>query len=343
MGEARTVHVGGPWFDELSVGQVFAGAPAVTLTPGHAAMHLALFGDRLRLPLDATLGQEVTGRADPLVHPNLVCNVVIGQTTEASQRVMGNLFYRGLVLLRPVFVGDTLRTRTTVVGLKQNRSRPGRAPSGVVALQVQAENQCGEPVLDFWRCPMLPLRDADAETGHADDFSSIPAELDRDLLAAAVPADWRLDVFRSRSGGDGRPPVEPGTTYVVEGRDTVTSAPELARLTLNLAAVHTDAAASGYRRRLVYGGHTIAMAGAQLVRALPDLVTMLGWRSCDHLAPVFEGDVLRTEVTVEATHPLAGRSDGGSLIDLAARVYADADDDGEERAVLDWRLVALVA
>ena len=342
MGEARTVRVGGPWFDELRVGQVFDDAPAVTITSGHAAMHLALFGDRLRLPLDATLSEAVTGRTEPLAHPNLVCNVVIGQTTQASQRVMGNLFYRGLVLLRPVFVGDTLRTRPTVVGLKQNRARPGKQASGLVALQVQAQNQDGEPVLDFWRCPMLPLRDPETETGHADDFSSIPAELDLDRLIAAVPAGWRLDPFRDRIAA-ARPALETleaGAIFVVEGRDTVTAAPELVRLTLNMAAVHTDAEVSGYRRRLVYGGHTISMAGAQVLRALPDIVTILGWRGCDHTGPVFEGDVLRTEVTVEATHPLDG---GAGLVDLRAMVYAGGDGQADERGVLDWRLVALVA
>jgi acyl dehydratase len=343
MGEARTVRVGGPWFDELTVGQVFDDAPAVTITSGHAAMHLALFGDRLRLPLDVTLCEAVTGHRQPLAHPNLVCNVVIGQTTHASQRVIGNLFYRGLVLLRPVFVGDTLSTRTTVVGLKQNRARPGRPASGLVALQVQAENQDGEPVLDFWRCPMLPLRNPETETGHADDFSSIPAELARERLVGAVPAGWRLEEFRSRLGRGRFPSLdtpEPGTTFVVEGRDTVTAAPELVRLTLNLAAVHTDAAVSGYGRRLVYGGHTISTAGAQVLRALPDLVTIVGWRSCDHTGPVFEGDVLRSEVTIEGARPL---DDGAGLVDLRTNVFACADDDQDERPVLDWRLVALVA
>jgi acyl dehydratase len=345
MAERRAVSVGGPWFDDLSVGQVFDDAPAVTITSGHAAVHLALFGDRLRLPLDGPLCEAVTGRSELLAHPNLVCNVVIGQTTGASQRVIGNLFYRGLVLQRPVFVGDTLRTRTTVVGLRQNRTKPGRPASGLVALEVHSENQHGEPVLDFWRCPMLPLRDETAATGHADDFSAIPAKLDPDRLRAAVPDGWHLDALRSRHGATRFDQLEAGDRFAVEGRDTVTGAPELARMTLNLAAVHTDAAASTYRRRLVYGGHTISMAGAQLLRALPDVVTILGWRSCDHTGPVFEGDVLRTEVTVEATTPLG---DGSGLVDLRAEVFATADgsggeDDAGERTVLDWRLVVLAA
>src|SRR5690606_11310680 len=77
--------------------------------------------------------------------------------------------------------------------------------------------------------------------------------------------------------------------FVVTGGDVVTSAPELARLTLNIAKVHHDAAASG-QGRLVYGGHTIGLALHQAVRALPELVTVVAWHGCDHTGPVREGD-----------------------------------------------------
>ena len=121
--ERHPMLVGGPWFEDFERGQVYAGAPGLTVTAGHAALHQALTGDRLRLALDAALCREVTGDERQLVHPNLVCDVSIGQSTEPSQRVRGNLFYRGLVLARPVFVGQTLRTQTEIVALKQNRRR----------------------------------------------------------------------------------------------------------------------------------------------------------------------------------------------------------------------------
>jgi acyl dehydratase len=326
------VRVGGPFFEDLERGQVFDDAPALTLTAGHAALHQALSGDRLRLPLDAVLSRAVTGRAEPFAHPTLVCHVAIGQSTGASQRVRGNLFYRGLQFLRPVHLGDTLRTRVEVVALRQNARKPGRPATGLVALRMQVSNQQQQVVLDFWRCPMIPLRDPHVETGHHDDFDHIPTEIALDALAA--PWDWRLEHFPK--GGE----LEVGTVYDVEVRDTVTSAPELARATLNLAATHTDPAASAYGRRLVYGGHTISIAGAQATRALPDLVTILAWRSCDHTGPVFEGDVLRTELEVEAVHPGAGFR----LAELRAIVHATrADGSGEDDPVLDWRFIALVA
>jgi acyl dehydratase len=326
------VRVGGPYFEDLARGQVYADAPGLTLTSGLAALHQALSGDRLRLPLDHVLSAAVTDRAEPLAHPTLVCHVAIGQTTAPSQRVRGNLFYRGLRLLRPVHLGDTLRTRTEVVALRQNRTKPGRAPTGLAVLRVQVSNQHEEPVLDYWRCPMIPLRDPAAETGHADSFDDIPADA---RAVDDLPWGWRLGAFRPTE-------TEPGTVYDIEVRDTVTGAPELARATLNLAATHTDPGASVYGRRLVYGGHTISIAGAHASRALPDLVTIVAWRSCDHTGPVFEGDVLRTELHVEAVHP----RDGYQLIDLRAVVHAcPAEEAGDpsaaDKPVLDWRFVAL--
>jgi acyl dehydratase len=336
--EAHRVTVEGPYFEDFEVGKVYDDAPGVTLTSGHAAAHQAVVGDRLRMPLDVTLSSAVTGRDEPLAHPNLVCDVAIGQSTGPSQRVRGNLFYRGLVLLRPVFIGDTLHTTTEVVGLKQNRSASG---TGLVALRIQTTNQHGEPVLDFWRCPMIPMRDPTAQTGHGDAFEHIPTELDLAPIALSARSHWNLDAFRARTPGPHAGDLWPNTVYSVSGRDTVTSAPELARLTLNIAMAHTDATSSAHGRRLVYGGHTIGIAAAQTTRALPNLVTLVAWRGCEHVGPVFEGDILSTEVTVTAVHPLERDRVGGGLVDLRAVVTTERA--GSLTPVLDWRFIGLMA
>jgi len=333
------IEVAGPWFEDFERGQVFDEAPGLTLTDGHAAVHQAITGDRLRLALDGPLCRTVTGSERRLAHPALVCDVAIGQSTGPTERVRGNLFYRGLVLLRPVFVGDTLLTRTEVVGLKQNRPRDDGAATGLVALRITTSDQDGEPVLDFWRCPMIPLRDPAAATGHADRFEDIPAELDRDRTRAAVPAGWRLEALRGDGPGGELAGLRAGDVFAVAARETVTAAPELARLTLNVARAHTDARGSVYGRRLVYGGHTISVAAAHAARALPALATILAWHGCDHLGPVFEGDALSTELTIEATEPLPG---GGGLVDVRAAVVAEREGEPARLPVLDWRFVALM-
>ncbi|MGE5539598.1 MAG: MaoC family dehydratase [Gemmatimonas sp.] len=321
--------------------------PSVTVTDGLAALHQAVFGDRLRLPLDHTLSKDVTGDTRALVHPMLATNIAIGMSTYATQRVKANLFYRGLVLQRPVFVGDTLTTTTRAVALKQNAPKPGRAATGLVVLEITTVNQRGETVLHFWRCPMIACRDPDARTGHADSFDAIPESIADSEIKAAVPR-WNLSRFRERVPGSHFESLKIGTTYAIEGRDSVTSAPEMARATLNLAATHFDAAASTYGQRLIFGGHTIALAAAAAVRALPEMVTIVAWRSCDHLAPVFEGDMLATRIEVTGLTPLAS----GGLADLRAVVTAEPGEAGRaalkvapgtKTDVLDWRFVALFA
>ena len=324
-----------PWFEDLGVGALFTSAPALTLTEGHAALHQAIVGDRLRLALDRTLATAVLGEGPAAAHPGLVWDTAIGQSTVATGRVIANLFYRGLLLRRPVRIGDTLRTTTEVVARRENRPREGRRPTGLALLRIRTVDQEDRPVLDFTRCAMLPLRDAPAgepgdEVGHAADLASEP------LRAATAGLD--LAAFREAAPGPHFADVADGWTWDGGSGDVVDSAPALARMTLNVAAAHLDADAAGRGRRLVYGGHTIGLAAGQATRALPALVTVLGWHAADHTAPVFEGDTLRSRIELERREPLPG---GGGLAHLRSRVHATRD--GEEAEVLDWRFVGVLA
>jgi acyl dehydratase len=327
----------GPFFEQLEVGQRIERAPALTLTHGHAAIHQAIVADRLRLSLDAGLSADVIGAPSPLAHPALVWDVAIGQSTLVTRRVIANLFYRGLVFRRAPVIGDTLHTTTEVVALRQNSRKPDRGATGLAVLRVRTVDQMQRPVLDFWRCAMLPLADPDGETGAADDLDAFSADLDPASLPAAVEG-WRLDAYRDAVGGRPFDELADGATWVVQGGDVVSSAPELARLTLNVATAHHDATGTG--RRLVYGGHTIGIAASQLTRALPDLVTIVAWHGCDHLAPVLEGDTLTSEIELERRQPLAA---GGGLVHLRSRVQAHREPDGKSHPVLDWRLVGVMA
>lgn len=324
---------GGPYFDDLHVGQVFPGAPSMTLSPGVAAVHQSILGDRLRLPLDAELSQAVTGSTAPLAHPGLVCDVAIGQSTLVTQHVKANLFYRGLVFYRFPAIGDSLFTRTEVVGLKKNSAKPGRAPTGLVALRMTTIDQADRLVLDFYRCAMLPLSPGAAPDAaeHADDLSTIGTDL---VPPPSATQEWNGAVFRERIPG---PHFDPGMAGAVlrSSADTVSSAPELARLTLNIAAVHHDSRVGG--RRLVYGGHTIGLALAQATRLLPNLATVLGWESCNHTGPVHEGDTLYSDLHIESAQP----TDHGGVLTLRSLVYAVSESDEPDRQVLDWRFTAL--
>jgi len=330
----QVTEVGGPFFDDLEVGQIFDAAPAVTITQGLAAVHQAILGDRLRLPLDANLSATVAH--GPLAHPGLVTDLAIGQSTLATHHVKANLFYRGLRFRRFPFLGDTLFTTTEVVGLKENSAKPGRKPTGLAALRMNTFDQNGETVLDFYRCAMLPLSEEPDPLRyvHSDDLSLIGQKGASDWSA---PPNWDLASYRNQIPGGHFDASLVGSVLRSSG-DVVTSAPELARMTLNIAATHHDERV-GVTGRLVYGGHTIGLALSQATRAIPNLVTVLGWHSCDHTGPVHEGDTLVSDLHVESAQPL---DTGGGIVELRSIVHAHRRTE-KPTAVLDWRFTALLA
>jgi acyl dehydratase len=322
----------GPYYDDLRPGHRFEPAPAITIGPGECAQYQAIVGDALAISLSRTVGEAVTGVAGGVVNPALVLHVAIGQSTVATRRVIANLFYRGVVVPRPMPVGTTLTTTVEVRGMRETSRKPDRPPRGLVLLAMRTVDESGAVVADFERCAMLPFRDAGAQPGFAGDLGPAASDLDLGAYASYVPSGWDL-----------RPLPERDTSWRIGERredplhDTVTDATALVRLTQNLAAPHRDAALGQRGRRLVYGGHTIGLAQASLVRLLPSAATVIGWHSCDHVGPVFEDDLLHVSATLDAVHELDGAGRDGRL--LAFTVLVDAVRDGLDAPVpvLDWK------
>lgn len=332
-----TIEVDGPFYEDLAVGDRFEQAPAMQLTSGIAAAHHAIVGGRLRLPFDPALSSRVTGRAEPFAAPALVWDVSIGQSTLVTRRAIANLFYRGLVFRRAPAIGDTLRTVTTITGLRPVTPKPGRSPRGLVVMRIETTDQDGHAILDFHRCAMLPARQESTEGIMGEMEPTLPALTPAQRAAAA--ASWDLDAYRSTVPGPHFGALSSGTSYRVAGGDLVSSAPELARLTMNLAIIHHDRTATASGERLVYGGHTIGLAAAQLTRALPSLLTILSWDACDHVGPVYEGDTLHSEIIIIGHVALPT---GGGLVHLRSRVRA-IDHGGAVSDVLDWKFTGLFA
>jgi acyl dehydratase len=322
----------GPYFDDFRVGETLPPAPPITIGVGETALYQAIVGDPYALALSRPLVHAVTGDPRPIVNPALALHFSIGQSTVATRRVVANLFYRGVILRRPVRVGETLSTTVEVRGLKETSRKADRPPRGMALIGIHTISDTGDVIADYERCALVPLRDP-APTGHADDLGAAQSPLDLatyapfapiawNLTPLGAPTDWQLDETRDD-------PM----------RDTVTDAPALVRLTQNQAAVHRDARLGQQGRRLVYGGHTIGLAQASLARLLPSLAHVIGWHSCDHVGPVFEDDVLSFSSQLTATQPLAD----GRLLAFRVLVHAEREGAGvggaESAHVLDWQPV----
>jgi acyl dehydratase len=83
----------------------------------------------------------------------LMIGLSVGDTTLGT--LVANLGYDKLVMPKPVFLGDTLRASSKVVGLKESQSRPN---AGIVTFQHELLNQRDEVVCSCLRSALLKKR-----------------------------------------------------------------------------------------------------------------------------------------------------------------------------------------
>jgi acyl dehydratase len=80
----------------------------------------------------------------------LMVGLSVGETTLGT--LVANLGYDKLVMPKPVFLGDTLRAETEIVGLKESKSRPD---AGIVTFLHRCLNQRDEVVCQCERTALL--------------------------------------------------------------------------------------------------------------------------------------------------------------------------------------------
>lgn len=325
MNPALTIPPDGPYYDDLVTGFEFSMPSGITVDHGLAAAYLAISGDAPSLAIDAELCRAVTGSSERLANAALVMHLSVGASTVATKLVIANLFYRNVIIRRPVFIGETIQTTTRVLGMADASAKPGVAPRGKLLLGMQTvSTRTGDVIIDYERCPLLPCRSSEPP-GHHDDLGQATTDLDLERFVAGIDTGWNLEPLGEHDEW------AIGEVRSDPLRDVVDQATSLVRLSQNVAAAHRDAERSPYDRRLVYGGHTFALGSASLTRQLRGLATVVGWQACDHLAPVFEGD------TLSFRHTLIDEINVANGWCRAIRVEVVAHRPGSEPVkVLDW-------
>lgn len=317
----------GPYYDEFKQGMIIPPLPPVTVTEADNVAYRMITGDQHLPSADRACYQAVAGAGSGsgMVYPSLAMQYSIGQTTNATRRAIANLYYRSVRILRPVEVGETLHTTTTVLGLADSRPK-GDLHRGKVWLGIETTGDQG-PVVRYERCALVASRGG--SPGHGDEIPGPSDPVPLADVADLVPA-WDLSSLPTTEWAV-------GTEASDAMRDHVDLAPALARMTFNQAFVHRDAAASIYGKRLVYGGHVQGLAQASLSRVLPGIATVVAWDGCDHVGPAFEGDLLafRHKLVEELA------VDGGRLMRFEIR-GATVDAEGNQGDdILVWTPVVL--
>ncbi len=126
------------WFDDLTVGDHWW-SPGRTVTEADLVAFCGLSGDFHPLHTDAEYAAQTPFGAR-LVHGALVLSLATGQRGRlpfVGQALVAFAEIRSWVFRRPVFIGDTMRTRTQIAELIPTRD--GRR--GVVVQRVEVRNQ----------------------------------------------------------------------------------------------------------------------------------------------------------------------------------------------------------
>jgi acyl dehydratase len=148
----------GRYFDELEPGMTFTHQPGRTVTETDNLLFTALTMNPQPLHLDAEFAKGTQhGRilVNSIFTLGLVVGLSVGETTLGT--TIGNLGFDETTFPNPVFVGDTITARTTVLEKRLSKSRPDR---GIVIFEHEGVNQRGEVVVRCRRGAMMMTRPA---------------------------------------------------------------------------------------------------------------------------------------------------------------------------------------
>ena len=303
----------GRFFEDFRLGEEIRHAVPRTVGEGDAAVYLALTGARFPLHCAAPVARSLGLPAAPL-DDLLAINLVFGRTVaDVSQTALANLGYAEGRFGVPLYPGDTLAARSTVIGLKESSSRR----TGTVYVRSIGENQRGEMVLDYVRWVLLPKRDAAAPAPEpvvpglaaavGADRVLVPPGLDAaayDVAVAGSPALWE-----DYAAGEA---IDHGAGVTIEEACHMMAT----RLYQNSARIHFNQHAerhSRFGRRVVYGGHVISLARALSANGLANAIKLVAIHGGRHALPTFAGDTIYAWSEVLETAALPGRRDLGLL------------------------------
>ena len=124
------------FFDDLSEGQVFISLGR-TVTEADIVNFAGLSGDFNPIHIDHAFAAKTPFRR-PIAHGLLVVSIASGLSSKSPPlRIQAFLGVKNLLFHEPVFIGDTIRVKCTVVSKESN----GRGRRGIITWLRQVYNQ----------------------------------------------------------------------------------------------------------------------------------------------------------------------------------------------------------
>ena len=300
----------GNFFEDFKLDQKTIHPLPRTISDGDVSFYIALTGSRFALHSSAELAKQM-GYKDRPLDDILMFHLVFGKSViDVSLNAIANLGYAEVSFPAPVFVGDTVRLESTVIGLKENSN----GKTGNVFVHSQGYNQHNELILSLKRWVMVHKRDHSMTSGIKEIPSfeeSLPISDD-----IAIPAIKNLDMSQTGSQFFWEDYEKGERLDHPEGITIDNSDHTLAtKLYQNNAKVHFDdhmMKAGKMGQRLMYGGHVISICRSISFNGLGNAMWLYSINSGAHANPTFAGDTIYcySEVLEVIEHP---RKDIGLL------------------------------
>ncbi|MGX9356579.1 MaoC family dehydratase [Roseobacteraceae bacterium S113] len=280
----------GRFFEDYSIGQVINHAVPRTISGGERALYHALYPARHALYSSDEFARNCGLKASP-VDDLVAFHVVFGKSVpDISLNAVANLGYAEARWIKPVYPGDTLRSSSEVIGLKQNSS----GKTGVVYVRTTGTNQHGEAVMSFVRWVMVRKRNVETPAPEAVVPQTASHVAPEDLI---LPEG--LDFTRYDAELAGEPHL--WSDYAIGERIdhvdgvTIEEAEHMlaTRLWQNTAKTHFDGTLRPDGKRLIYGGHVISMARSLSFNGLANAQMIAAINAGSHANPCFAGDTIR--------------------------------------------------
>jgi len=280
----------GHFFEDYRIGQTIHHAVPRTVSGGERAIYHALYPARHALYSSDEFARASGLPKSPL-DDLLAFHVVFGKSVpDISLNAVANLGYGEGLFCRPVFEGDTLKSSSEVIGLKQNSN----GKTGVVWVHTKGTNQHGDVVVEFKRWVMVRKRDVDAPAPE-----TVVPDLAKALSADQLPIPEGLN-FTGYDYTLAGEPYRWGDYAIGEKIDhvdgtTIEEAEHMlaTRLWQNTAKVHFDTSARPDATRLIYGGHVISLARTLSFNGLANAQMIVGLNAGAHVNPCLAGTTVR--------------------------------------------------
>ncbi len=305
----------GRFFEDFKLGDILVHATPRTVTEGDRALYTSLYPTRFVLNSSDNFAQQSGFDESPL-DDLIAFHVAFGKTVpDVSLNAVANLGYADCRFLKPIYPGDTIRTTSEVIGLKENSN----GKTGIVYVRSTAVDQMDEPVLTWARWVMVRKKDLTA-TAPETKIPDLPQMVSAEDLT--IPDGLTFENYDFALAGEPHRLSDYSIGEKIDHVDGVTieEADHLlaTRLWQNTAKVHFNTQAREDGRRLIYGGHIISLARALSFNGLANAQLIAAINAGSHVSPCFAGDTVYAWSEVLDVQSLSAPNIGALRLRLVA-------------------------